>query len=192
MTSRAPLLVTFLTGQSDPQRNALSPEQHAFLEALPIPPEARLPLNFPWRESAPHRDVPLWSASLANTRQYLSARRDGFSARHRRDLDALLARAEHVVFLAGSCGLELFLGMRPPEDVWPRLHVFAYGPVARARPPVDCLLVCGRRDPISRAFFPRADVEVDADHMGYLGAPDVREHARAFVTRVRAMGTCES
>jgi hypothetical protein len=187
MTTRAPLLVTFLTGQSDPERNALSPLQRAFLEALPVPPEARLALNFPWRDSASHREVPLWSASLSNTRQYLAARREAFGERHRADLEGLLARADHVVLLAGSCGLELFAGMRPPADLRPRLHVFAYGPVARARPDVDCLLVGGRRDRLSRAFFPHTDVEVDADHMGYLRAPEVREHARAFIERVRAM-----
>lgn len=185
MTARAPLLVTFLTGQSDPERNALSPVQRGFLDSLAVAPDARLALNFPWRESAPHREVPLWSATIANTRQYFSARHDAFAARHRPDLDALLARADHVVLLAGSCGLELLAGMRAPSEVWPRLHVLAYGPVARARPPMDCLLVGGRRDPISRVFFPRTDVEVDADHMSYLATPELREHARAFIARVQ-------
>lgn len=180
-------LVTFLTGQSDPGRNALSAEQSAFLDSLALPEGERLPLNFPWdHETAPHRDVSLAQATVANVAQFLGARRARFGARHRADLERLLARTEHLVLLAGSCGLELLRAIDPPREAWPRLHVFAYGPVAWARPEWHCHLVGGRRDPISRAFFTRPDTLVDADHMSYLREPVVRDEALAFLARVDA------
>ncbi len=187
------LLVTFLTGQSDPGRNALSPEQAAFLASLALAPAEMLALNFPWDAATlPHREVSLARASVANASQFLRAPRASFEAKHRGVLDPLLARADHVVFLAGSCGLELLRGLSPPPAVWPRLHVIAYGPVARARPHFDCHLVGGRRDPVSRVFFRETDTVVDADHMGYLRTPAMRDAALAFIARVRGLAGSEA
>lgn len=182
------ILVTFFTGQSDPGRNALSPDQSAFLASLGLASGETLPLNFPWDEgTAPHREVSLARASVANASQFLRAPSAAFRDAHRGAIDRVLARADHVVFLAGSCGLELLRGLRPPREIWPRLHVLAYGPVARARPEWHCHLVGGRRDPVSRAFFRRTDALLDTDHMGYLRAPAMRDEALAFLARVRTL-----
>ena len=57
--SRPPLQVVFLTGPSDPRSCDLSPIQRAFLDALPVPDEAKAPLNFPYDATLrPWRKVP--------------------------------------------------------------------------------------------------------------------------------------
>ena len=51
-----PLQVLHLTGQSDPRSCALSPQQHAFLDRLDLPEEAKVRLNFPYDDRlAPYR-----------------------------------------------------------------------------------------------------------------------------------------
>jgi len=41
------------------------------------------------------------------------------------------------------------------------------------------------RDAISRAFFPRPDVLVEAGHLDYLTSPQVAAACAAFLARVR-------
>ncbi len=181
-----PLQVAFLTGQSRPPGTALTPAQRAFLDALPIPTAGRVIVNFPYsdagsEESAP---VPLLVASVRNARQYLSARRADFPLRHRRAVEALLSRAERTLFLAGSCGLELFNALALPDDTLRRVTIFAYGPVARRRPDCACVLVQGRRDWLSRRYFRAVDARVDAGHMDYLAVPAVFDLAADLVRRM--------
>ena len=167
------LQVFFLTGQSDPTRCALSPAQDAFIDALPLPASAKLRLNFPYAvDTEPWRKVWLPIASLNNTGQYLRSRRAGFT-RHAPSVLRQLARAEQTLILAGSSGLELLGNLRLPPDALRSVHVFAYGPVARRRPPCACTLVQGRHDWISRAWFRTVDHRVDCSHMDYLESPDV-------------------
>ena len=69
--------------------------------------------------------------------------------------------------IAGSCGLEIFNHCHEVGD--PVQHLFALGPVARARPAVPHTLVQGTRDPFSRIFFRGCEVELSgAGHMNYL------------------------
>jgi hypothetical protein len=179
-----PLQIAFLTGQSDPEGCALAPSQTAFLESLPAPPSAKLARNFPyWESTPPHRETGLLRASWNNGRQYAAARHPTFAARYRPDVLAMLERAERHVLLAGSCGLELLAALALPADVLARVHVFAYGPVARRRPSCDLLIVQGRRDWLSRAYFPAADARVDCGHLDYLECPAVRDLCRAFLAR---------
>lgn len=182
-------LLSFATGQSDPRGHALSPAQTEFLEALPFPAANKLWRNFPWREpTPPWRDTHLLPASLNNYRQYLASRRPSFAARHREDLEAWAAKAEHHVVFAGSCGLELLCRLDPPADLWPRLHVFAYGPVIRARAPFELFTVQGRHDWISKLYVGKPDARVASDHLGYLEDAEVRALALAFVRRVLQRG----
>jgi hypothetical protein len=165
--------VMILTGQSDPGRCALSPVQQAFLDALPVPGAAKLRLNFPYSESTAWRQPSLLGASLANGRQYLASRRRAFADRHAPAVLRQLAQAQHTVILAGSCGLELLANLTLPASALRDVQVFAYGPVARRRPACDCVLVQGRRDWISRWWFPQVDHVVDCGHLDYLESPEV-------------------
>lgn len=169
-----PLQAMFLTGQSDPDRCALSPEQQAFLDALPLPAAARLALNFPYRaDTAPWRPIPVLIGSVNNTRQYVRSRQESFAAQHAPDVQRLLARARRTVILAGSCGLELLVNLRLPRDVLDTVHVFAYGPAARRLPDCACVLVQGRRDWVSRCWFRAVDHRVACGHRDYLQSPEV-------------------
>ena len=168
------LQVAFLTGQSDAPRCALSPAQRAFLDALPLPAPARLPLNFPYNAgTAPWRHVPLVAASINNARLYLASRRPDFAARHAPRVVRELTRTPRTLILAGSSGLELLANLRLPREALDRLHVFAYGPVARRLPDCPCVLVQGRRDWVSRWWFRTVDHRVECTHLDYLESPEV-------------------
>ena len=173
--ARIPFQVAFLTGQSRPPGSALTPGQRAFLTALPVPAAGRVPTNFPYRGDGTENFAPagLFVASVRNARQYLSARGARFAANHTSPVEALLGRAERTLFLAGSCGLELFNGLSLRTDDRRRVTLFAYGPVARRRPDCAHFLVQGRRDWISRRYFRTVDAHVEAGHLEYLTDPTV-------------------
>ena len=181
--------VVFLTGQSDPTRCALSPVQHAFLDALRLPAAAKVSRNFPYAETAAWRPTSLLAASVHNGRQYLASRRPEFAARHAPSVRQQLARADRTLILAGSNGLELLANLSLPRDVLDRVDVFAYGPVARQIPGCACVLVQGRRDWLSRVWFPRVDHRVDCGHLDYLESPEVLSLCLASVRRLTARGT---
>lgn len=169
-----PVQVLFLTGQSDPARCALSPEQQAFLDALPLPSSAKLSINFPYRaDTQPWRAIPLLIGSVNNARQYARSRRPVFAADHAAHMQQLIAQARRTLILAGSCGLELFVNLQLPREALKTVHIFAYGPTARRRPDCACVLVQGRRDWISRCWFRTVDHLVDCAHRDYLQSPEV-------------------
>lgn len=168
------LQVVFLTGQSDPGRCALSPVQRAFMESLPLPAPAKLALNFPYHaDTLPWRNVSLATASVSNARQYLASRQPEFAARHAAHVQRVLSRTPRTLILAGSAGLELLANLQLPRETLDRVHVFAYGPVARHLPDCTSLLVQGRRDWISRLWFSDVDHRVECSHLDYLESPEV-------------------
>ena len=176
--------VAFLTGQSDPLSCALSPMQQRFLDSLAAP--AVVDGNFPYAaQTREFRPTPLLRASFNNARQYLQSRRPEFRNAFRPALDALLARSERTLFLAGSCGLELFNNLDLSRTQLERCAVFAYGPVARRRPDCESRLLQGRHDALSRWYFPHVDIRVDAGHMDYLDNDTVLQHCRTWFTHLR-------
>ena len=181
------LQVAFLTGQSDPDRCALSPEQQAFLDRLPVVPNGRVGRNFPYApDTEAYRPVPLLPASWHNAHQYLASRKPRFAERHRPAVLRMLSQAEQTVLLAGSCGLELLAQLSLPASALIRLHVFAYGPCARRHPDCDLVTVLGRHDWIARAWSGSAHHVVAATHFSYLTSPEVLALCRAFIMRVAA------
>lgn len=174
--------VALLTGQSDPSRWALSPVQHAFLASIGIAPACRVRVNFPYRQGSPgYRPAHLLRASLNNGALYFRSRLRAFRQRHLGDFEALIGAADRTVFVAGSCGLELFNNLRLPHPLLERVSVFAFGPVARGRPACAHVLVSGRRDTLSRWFFPHPDHLIDCGHLTYLTDPTLQTLCRAFI-----------
>ena len=162
-----------------------------FIDALPLPESAKLRLNFPYAaDTAPWRASSLAMASLNNVVMYLNSRRPGF-AQHAPSVLQQIERADQTLILAGSSGLELLANMRLPREALESVHVFAYGPVARGRPPCACTLVQGRRDWISRAWFGSVDHRVDCSHMDYLESPDVLALCTAKVRELAASGAVD-
>ncbi len=179
------LQIAFITGRSDPGTWQLSTPQRTFLDRLAHPGRWLVPLNFPYGESRDAVGPPgLWQASLSNAREYLVSRQPAFRQRYRGSVLGLLASAEHTVFLAGSCGLELLNNLDLPSACAGRLSVYAYGPVARARPRYRHRMVQGERDWISRLWFKEVDLRVDAGHLNYLGSPGVLADCRSFIDRI--------
>jgi len=177
-----PFQILFLTGRSDPRSAALSPVQTAFLDALPAPDAWKVRVNFPYPATTPpHREIPLLPASWRNVCQYVTSRRAVFAERHRDPVLERLEAAGRTFVLAGSSGLELLANLRLPTAVLARLHVFAYGPVARRLPDCDCRLVQGRRDWVSRAWFRPVAACVECGHLDYLTDPEVLRLCRAYL-----------
>jgi len=169
----AALVIAFLTGQSRPGCCALSPEQDRFLNELAGPGRELVRLNFPYRASAAFREVSLVVASWRNFRGYLASRRAGFARAYRDDVTALVARADRVVFLAGSSGLELFNNLQLAEEHERKCLLICYGPVARRLPHYATTVVAqGARDYLSQAFFRGGPRLLKCGHMGYLDDPD--------------------
>jgi hypothetical protein len=180
MTARRPLLVAILTGQSDPRRWALSPEQERFLDGLSLPEEATVRLNFPYLpDSPPHCETPLLRASRNNIVCYFASRR--IPVADQAGVIRLLERAERTVFLTGSCGLELYNNLKQSPEEAARTEVFAYGPFARRRPSCRHVLVQGRRDWVSRRRFREVDHLIDCGHLDYLSHPDTLRLCREFI-----------
>lgn len=185
--TRTPLQLAFLTGQSDPARCALSPQQRAFGQALLAPGRVLHPCNFPYDAATPdHQPAALLAASWHNTRHYLRSRRPGFAAAHGPALAQLLQAAPHTLLLAGSCGLELLANLELPPALAQRCSVLAYGPVARRAPRVARLQVLvGRQDWVSRLGWRGARQWIDSGHMDYLQQPAVLAIARELAARLQ-------
>jgi len=190
---KPPLQIAFLTGQSNPGNAALSPLQTSFLNALPAPDEWKVRVNFPYPDiPQTFRRTPLPIASLHNLTLFLRSRLPTFAATYRPAVLAQIERAERTLFLAGSSGLELLVNLHLPAPALPRLHVFAYGPVARRLPPCDARFVQGR-DSISRLFFrvgvPKSHIaRVECDHLDYLRDPTVLALCVEFLNELKAAG----
>ena len=182
------LLVCFLTGRSDRSNTALSPDQRAFLDALPVGAHERPDANFPYAPaSGPWRHTPLPVASVRNARDYLAARHPRFALDHANAVRRVLTAADRTLVLAGSCGLELLAGLRLDAAAAHGVHVLAYGPVARSRPPgISLETVVGRHDPLARRWARRADHVIDAGHLDYLASPEFRSIAARAVERLRS------
>ncbi|WP_445765993.1 hypothetical protein [Rheinheimera sp.] len=178
--------VVFLTGQSNKQSCALSPVQQAFMQQLLAEGVTGVPLNFPYNSALlPYRQVNLFSASLANSRLYLSSRRGSFKAQYREAVAAVLSRYSKTLVLAGSCGIELLNNLQLDASFSSRLHILAYGPVGRCRPAFDTTLVQGQQDWLSRWFFPAVDIRIDSGHMAYLQSAQLLDIARSLITQLR-------
>jgi hypothetical protein len=176
--------IAFMTGQSDRRSCSLSPAQRSFLTHLCTDQVRACRLNFPYRHGmAPYRPRTLLMASVNNGLQVMMSRSPAYAERHRPAVVRMLESAPHTVLLAGSCGLELFNRLDLPTALLDRTSIFAFGPVARARPACRFFCVQGRRDWLSRASFGQVDRVVDGGHLHYLQNPDVVSHARAFVQR---------
>jgi hypothetical protein len=179
----APPRVAFLTGQSDPQRCALSPQQQGFLDGLPLPAGIeRVRQNFPWdAHTAPWRPTSLLRASWANWRQYRAARTGRMPTSVVAHAHAWLQRAPRTLLLVGSCGLQLLDALLADGPLATRapLRVVAYGAVGRRWPAgIDGAHLRGRRDWVAACAPPRGAppaLAVDCDHLNYLRHPALRD-----------------
>lgn len=186
MMETARLQAIFLTGQSDKRSCSLAPDQEQTAQVLGKLGLDVYPLNFPYQEQmAPYQKIPIIRASIANLRMYLQSRREEFANRYRPQFCERISQHAFTLVLAGSCGLEIINNLRLPDEIKKKLHIFAYGPVARKQPDISCTLVQGRRDWLSKYFFSRVDVVVNCGHMDYLQWPDVLRALKATVLRLQ-------
>jgi hypothetical protein len=180
---KPPLQIAFLTGRSNPASCALSPEQSCFLKRLEHPERNVVEWNFPYTSAEPFREIWIPRAAYNNVVEYFRSRSPAFSRRFRPVVERLIAGAEHTVFLAGSCGLELFNNLFLGPTAEARCTVICYGPVGRRLPRYARTLVAqSAADFVSRAFFRRSDRRLSCGHMAYLTDPGFMELCEAELT----------
>lgn len=172
-----PLKVAFLTGLSNPASCCLSRSYQQFMAQLDCPEAWKLYLNFPYIPSAEDEEkVGILQASWANGWQFLRARSPHYRQAAQRHLNHLLASADRLFLLVGSCGLEILNQAWPnamPNAIDPdRVSIVAFGPVAYRRPWATCTLIQGDQDGISRLFFREVEVILpNLGHMDYVYDP---------------------
>lgn len=166
--------IAFLTGLSNPKCCALSKVQKQFMTRLELSENYKLYLNFPYIPSQGEENEPLWKASLHNAQQFLNS--NSYQKLIRAHLIHLANTAERLIFITGSCGLEI-LNTGLSDGVTKKLlHVYALGPVARQKPNYPCTLIQGSSDHISKLFFRKVAVQPnDVNHMNYLESRSVFE-----------------
>ena len=190
---RGQLQILFLTGQSDPRSCELSQVQATFLRSLMRPGVVLRPSNFPYNGGGAHTVVPMWRASVANSWQFIFARRSDAIRSGRAVLMEWLDDYPQALILAGSCGLELFNALSLTAALERRCTVLAYGPVAWARPRFAHLtIVQGNRDILSKFFFPHADILLSCSHLDYLYSPEFLRLASDHVAAAICTSLCDS
>ena len=188
------LQIGFLTGQSDPRRCGLSPEQSAFLSGVADGYDVRqIPLTFPYAGDATYQEVSLLPASLANGAQFLAASLAPCRWDVRQRLEDLVGSAHHTIFLCGSAGLQLFRSARLPRRLAARCTVIAYGPVGWMRPAAwRLILVRGKRDWVSRPWFSRVQHVVAGGHRDYLRSSEFAAVVRRAIAQELSSSLCTS
>jgi len=187
------LSIAFLTGMSNPGNSALSPDQTRFVQRLAGPGRELVTTNFPYTPARPYQPVPLALASWRNLCLHLRSRRPEFAERYRPAVMALIERTEHCVFLAGSCGLELFNNLNLPVASEARCTLICHGPVAR-RPPRAAAIVAvqGSWDLLSRACYRWATLGLPGGHLGYLNRPEFLRICRSQLHQIEATSCCNT
>ena len=127
------------------------------MASLRFPEAWKVYHNFPWiAADAPPTAPSLWRASFHNGWQFLAASTPLYRRIAKTHWDALLRSTDHVLIIAGSCGLQIatcLLEGHPSHAT--QIDVLGFGPVAWRRPPVKCRLVQNERDSDLALFLPQ-------------------------------------
>lgn len=188
--NRPSLQIAYITGRSLPGLTELSQVQRMFIRQLARPGRQVVGINFPYichfEGREPVAPPGLFTASINNSRDYLASRRSPFRNHYHKAVVGLLGQAHHTVFLAGSCGLELFNNLHLPPDIIASTSLIAYGPVARKRPLCRHILIQGNRDWLSRVWFRHVDYSVPCGHMTYLSRPEMLAICQHFIAKIES------
>ncbi|WP_146197039.1 hypothetical protein [Serinibacter arcticus] len=172
----------WLTGQSSPTQQRLSPAQERFLDGLAPHGWTPLRAGFPWTERAAagtYGGEPLFAASVRNTRQGLAARPGSALARDvARHLQPLLdTTRDRLLLLCASAGARLVTSavdaVEVPEGL--RIDVVGIGAVGALPPthgPWHVHVLRGRSDLLSAVSHRRrADAVVPGGHLRAAASP---------------------
>ncbi|MEN1678791.1 MAG: hypothetical protein AAGJ46_04320 [Planctomycetota bacterium] len=176
--SPSPLKIAFVSGLSDPQTCALSPEQQSFLSRVSAPDDFKVWSNFPYVATTrqPAAQTPLLRASWNNASQFLTAGRPWYRDAARRHLQSLVASTDSLVLVTISCGLEIVARALPGLVFEGQLRVVAFGPVALVSPDAPVLSARGDKDYVSGLFVRGVDhVLQGVGHMDYMASHEALE-----------------
>ena len=160
--------VAIVTGLSDPESTRLSPDQMAFLDAMPMPEECKVRVNFPFLPTRTSDHAPsLAIASWNNGRQFLASQGRHFCDRAKPHWQALCDSTDRLLLVTGSCGHQMIDGIRDCQNV-PAVRVLALGSVRLGRCGFRSTRILGRRDWIACWFSPHCEhVLAGVGHLDY-------------------------
>lgn len=177
--------IAFITGLSDLGNNSLSPEQTSFLKSLQTHEENKIYCNFPYTETKKHyKKTNIILASFSNSLQYFLSRTKLLD-KNTEQLKKMLKENDKVLLLSGSCGLELLNNMKFSKEEKQKLHIIAYGAVARKIPDfVYLTLVQGDKDWIARLWIHVYDIKIKANHMNYLQSNELVNFVNNYIEKM--------
>lgn len=164
--------IFFMTGLSDWNNSSLSPQQINFLKKINLQENNKIYMNFPFESNSKYKKTNILIASLSNSLQYMLARTSWIKKKEI-DFKNLLAKENKILLLVGSCGLEILRNINLSAADKDKIHVIAYGGVAKKIPDYQHLtLVQGKNDWISRLWIKRYDLLINSNHMNYLDSQE--------------------
>lgn len=176
---RTPFKIAIVTGLSDPTTCRLSEAQRDLIRLSGLDERSVIPWNFPFiADDSQRNQVTLTKASIANGIQMALSLTRSYQALAAPHWNSLASSADRLLFITGSCGLQLLNSWSNLATSASRIEVLALGPVAFSRGPAKATLVRGSRDRISSFCFKSADIIVSrVGHLDYWDHPQVREIA---------------
>ena len=175
----SPVKVGWLSGVSRPGTNALSPEQRAFVEALPGDICSKLTTNFPYGDEATaFVPTPLVLASAVNLARFAAATTPWTRGSRAAAWRGVKASCERLLLVTGSCGSQIVASLERGCPAGARVSVLALGSVDWGLAGLDVQRVRGDRDMVARR---RGEIVVGVGHMDYTRSTRVLEIARLWV-----------
>ena len=177
--------VCFITGLSNYGNNTLSPIQTEFLSKIDTTEKNKLFLNFPYvNKNLTYKEPHIICASISNAYQYLLSKTYWIEEKNER-LKSMLKEERRILLLSGSCGLELIRNMKFTKEEKERLHVIAYGAVAKKIPDLKYLtLVQSKNDWIARLWIKEYDFMIEGNHMNYLESEKFLNFTNDYVRKM--------
>lgn len=177
--------IAFITGLSTWGNHSLSPEQTSFLNSLQTEENNKIYCNFPYTNNVKkykHTNVVL--ASFSNALQYFLSRTKWIENKSTQ-LKHIIKENDKVLLLAGSCGLELLNNIKFSKEEKEKIHIIAYGAVARKIPDFQYLtLIQGKKDFIARIWIHIYDIKIEGHHMNYLESKEFLDFVNSYVEKM--------
>lgn len=179
--------IAFITGLSDWGNNSLSVEQTIFLNKINTNESNKIYYNFPYINNAyilKHTNIII--ASLSNALQYFLSRTKWLDKKTK-VLKEIIHNNDKILLLSGSCGLELLSNMNFSKEEKNKIHIIAYGAVARKIPEFQYLtLVQSTKDWISRMWINVYDLKIQGHHMNYLESKEFLNFVNGYVEKMES------
>ena len=179
--------VGFITGFSNWGNNSLSPIQFEFMKNINIKESNKIYLNFPYiNNNQLYKDPNIVSASISNAAQYMLSKTSWLKNKEQH-FKSIIKEENKILLLSGSCGLEIIRNMNLLKEEKEKIHIIAYGGVAKEIPDFKYLtLVQSKNDWISRIWIKDYDLMIEGNHMNYLQSSQLLNFINEYVGKMES------